>query len=441
MTSIALVVLDTLRKDSFDAEFGWLPGKRFENAYSTGSWTVPAHASLFAGKYPSELGVHSKNRYLNCPEETLAEVLSQSGYITVSYSCNPYVSHAFDFDRGFDEFDGSWRLQHLDPDLFNWKGFISDTRDEGPSRYLRALWKCLTNDCKTLASLRHGVRLKMRSMNKSAGQVQDDGAQSALKFLKQREFGTDEFLFVNLMEAHAPYVPPQEYRTVELDERPGLIQTVSDGSFQNPDRIRRAYEDCVKYLSDIYQDIFAELSQDFDYVITIGDHGEMFGERGVWAHTHGVYPELTHVPLSIYGDGFEGTYNQSVSIIDIHRTILQIADVKAKSRGRDLLNSSEPVDRLTECMGLTRDDADQLSRTGISEQKIQKYDTEYRGILSNEGDYGYETVRGFTQKTEDSLEKRLSKLTKSMEIRQVNEKAENELPSRVSDQLEDLGYA
>jgi arylsulfatase A-like enzyme len=64
--NVAIVVLDTLRKDAFDREFDWLPGRRFSAAYSTGSWTVPAHASLFAGKYPSELGVHSKNRFLDC---------------------------------------------------------------------------------------------------------------------------------------------------------------------------------------------------------------------------------------------------------------------------------------------------------------------------------------------------------------------------------------
>ncbi|SIR66187.1 hypothetical protein SAMN05421858_3201 [Haladaptatus litoreus] len=30
MIRIALVALDTLRKDAFDAEFDWFPGKRFD---------------------------------------------------------------------------------------------------------------------------------------------------------------------------------------------------------------------------------------------------------------------------------------------------------------------------------------------------------------------------------------------------------------------------
>lgn len=56
MGNIALVVLDTLRKDLFDAHFGWMPGERFEHAWSTTHWTAAAHASLFTGLYPSEAG-------------------------------------------------------------------------------------------------------------------------------------------------------------------------------------------------------------------------------------------------------------------------------------------------------------------------------------------------------------------------------------------------
>jgi arylsulfatase A-like enzyme len=440
MTNIAIVVLDTLRKDSFDEMFGWLPGCQYENAYSTGSWTVPSHASLFAGKYPSELGVHSKNRYLDCKEETLAEVLCESGYYTASYSCNPYVSNIFDFDRGFDEFKGSWRLKHFDPELFDWKEFLSKARDQGSKRYLKALWGCVTGDCKTIPSLRHGMRLKLRGAGLSAGRAKDDGAQSALKYIKKRSFGTDEFLFINLMEAHAPYTPPPEYRSVELDERPGLIETVSGKEFENPSKVKKAYDDCVRYLSDIYQKIFSELSTDFEYIITLGDHGEMFGEDGVWAHSHGVYPELVHIPLSIYGEEFEGSTEGAVSLLDVHQTVLEIADIESDSHGKSLLSDSHSVDRLTEYMGLTRDDISKLSEKDIPEDKIKKYDSEFRGVLTEDGSYAYETVDGFQcNKSNRSYLKRLSNLTDKLQRRELSN--ENELPPEVLDQLEDLGYA
>jgi arylsulfatase A-like enzyme len=437
MTSIAIVVLDTLRKDSFDNEFDWLPGRRYENAYSTGSWTVPAHASLFAGKYPSELGVHSKNRFLDCEEMTLAEALSESGHKTAAYSCNPYVSDVFNFDRGFDEFEGGWRLRHFDPMLFDWKTFISETRKQGFKRYIKALYGCITGDCKTIPSLQHGVRLKLRESNISAGQAEDDGAQGALEYVRKRNFDSDEFLFINLMEAHAPYTPPPEYRTVELAERPGLIQTVSAKEFEDSERVKRAYDDCVRYLSDIYQDIFEELSADFDYIITLGDHGEMFGKHGVWAHSHGVYPELTHVPLSVYGGGFDASTEEGVSLLDVHRTVLEIVDIDGDSRGRSLLSSLNSVDTLTEYMGLTSDDVSKISDEGVPENIIEKYDSEFRGILTKRGTYNYDSINGFVG--EDGATEKISReMASTLQVRDVGD--EDKVSSKVRDQLEDLGY-
>lgn len=71
--NVAVVVLDTLRKDAFDRHFEWLPGLQFDNAWSSSHWTVPAHGSMFTGKYPSETGVHAKNVLLDCEQPVLAE--------------------------------------------------------------------------------------------------------------------------------------------------------------------------------------------------------------------------------------------------------------------------------------------------------------------------------------------------------------------------------
>lgn len=443
MANVALVVLDTLRKDSFDNAFDWLPGRRFTNAYSTGSFTVPAHASLFVGKYPSELGVHSKNRNLDCSEPTLAELISNSGYNTKSYSCNPYISNAFGFDRGFNDFCGSWRLKHLDPDLFDWKSFISKTRDDGPTRYLKALWGCVTGDCETISSLKHGLHLKTRGMDLFDNGIRDDGAEECLEYIRNETFDSDEFLFINLMEAHAPYVPPQEYRTVELGKSPGLFESISGSVDADPETVRQAYEDSVKYLSDIYKKIFEELSDDFDYIITLGDHGEMFGNHGMWTHVHGVYPELTHIPLVISGDGVSGTEETPVSLLDVHRTVLNITGVEAESRGQDLLDDVSQVGRITEYHGLIQDRVYRLSQQDISDDLIDKYDSELRGVLLAGGYYGYETVDRFMEvgKSVDDPQERLSEIIADLSVREVESENNEKLSQETLDQLEDLGYA
>jgi arylsulfatase len=45
MASVAVVVLDTLRYDTFEEAFDWLPGRRFTQAYAPSHWTIPVHGS------------------------------------------------------------------------------------------------------------------------------------------------------------------------------------------------------------------------------------------------------------------------------------------------------------------------------------------------------------------------------------------------------------
>jgi arylsulfatase A-like enzyme len=74
--NVAFILLDTLRKDAFERQFDWLPGRRFDNAWSPSHWTVPVHGSMFTGLYPSETGVHARSVTLDCDRQVLAEQLS-----------------------------------------------------------------------------------------------------------------------------------------------------------------------------------------------------------------------------------------------------------------------------------------------------------------------------------------------------------------------------
>lgn len=131
MPSVALSVLETLRKDSFDEQFDWLPGTRFERAYPTSGGTVPAHGSLFTGKFLSETGVYAKSESLTPEEPVLAEALAEAGYMTRGSSANANVSDAFAFTRSFQEFHHSWRGAPQKERVVDWGEFISDTADDG----------------------------------------------------------------------------------------------------------------------------------------------------------------------------------------------------------------------------------------------------------------------------------------------------------------------
>jgi arylsulfatase A-like enzyme len=473
MTNVALVVLDTLRKDAFDEFFGWLPGTRFENAWSPSAWTTPAHASLFAGAYPSELGVYAKTESLDCDRPVLAEALSTAGYTTRAFSANANVAAAFDFDRGFDSFRHSWRGRKHDADILDWGDFVSTTQDQGPARFLRAIYACVARDVDTVASLSYGIKMKARDMGIETISGADDGARLALEQVREADFGDDEFYFLNLMEAHGPYDPPSAYRTVEYTASPNIDDTIGDGPDEPVEVIRQAYDDCVRYLSDVYRDIFEELRADFDYVVTLGDHGELFGEDGAWAHNHGIYPGLVHVPLCVSDvtadDGAGGTADADadangdrrtdlVSLLDVHRTVLDLAGVDAPSRGRNLLDDpSAPDSRhlLVERYGLRRNRMEQMADSGCDDATIERYDRPLSGVVVPECFYGYETLDGFEARggfgpdgdadadadtASVDLRARLDELRDSVEAASVT-LDEGGVPDDVRERLEELGYA
>ncbi|MFC4543251.1 sulfatase-like hydrolase/transferase [Halosolutus amylolyticus] len=469
MTNVALVVLDTLRYDAFEEHFDWLPGRRFEYAWSTSHWTVPAHASLFTGRYASEVGIYAGAQTFDWPDPLLAERLRSAGYTTRAFSANPNLSPVFDADRGFDEFELSWRIRHHGDDLFDWDGFIAETRDRGPERYAHALKEVLLGDNRTLPSLKHGAVLKLRDTPlASSVEHVDEGASTALDLVRDARFGDEEFLFLNLMEAHSPYDPPPEWKTVEVDID-GLAASLGEPE-DDPADIRRAYDDCVQYLSHVYERIFARLREEFDVIVTLSDHGELLGEHDGWEHLSGIYPELARVPLSVY-DARDGPVedviydDRSVSLMDVHETVLAAANLESDpgTRGRDLTDlpdadrepdsagvddeaDGEPADSvragevLVEYHGLPERHVDALRRKGFEDLDDR---TGWLDGVAVADYFGYETFDGFEEWGDSPYEDpraRIETLVEGID-RRTDVSEDPELDESVMRQLEDLGYA
>ncbi|ELZ19448.1 sulfatase [Haloterrigena salina JCM 13891] len=468
--SIALVVLDTLRADSFDEHFDWLPGVQFANAWSTSHWTAPAHASLFTGRYASEAGVTIKSQDFDRDTTRLPELLRDRGYRTRAFSCNVNISEQLGWHHGFDEFDGGWRLSGLGEDVFDWDEFIAEHQADGPKRYLRALWRCVDDDCDTTQSLKQGALMKLRDMGLK-GRHPDDGAAEFLEYVRDGSWARDgEFLFANLMEAHLPYDPPDEYKTYPDEESPhfdSVKATLGEPS-ADPDRIRTAYDDAVRYLSDIYRDIYAELATEFDYVVTVADHGEALGEYGAWQHGGGLHPPVTRVPLVVSApgpnaddrtpnaDGAERpTRDALVNLLDVYATVLDLAGIEsAHRRGESFrpLCSSDPTDTephssdtviteprssaLLEFHGISKRRALALEEDGYD---IGPVDRERHGVATADC-YYFEGLSG-TELLGDcdpaTLESELGRLVDDLERREGLSEADMD---GLESQLEELGY-
>lgn len=440
MTSIAVVVLDTLRNDFFVEHFDWLPGVRYESAWSPSHRTPPVHAALFCGKYPAELGFDGESDALGCAEPTLAERLSEEGYETVAFSANPYISTHFDFDRGFRTFEMPWTLDGLSDDVFDWRSAAGDVSTEGAEMYVELLGQLLRSDEKVLPSLRHGLRLFLN--NRDLLGVNDSGVTEATEFVSTHAFDDDAFLFLNLMEAHEPYVPPQSFRTTGITDHPSTVEMTVEGFDADPDGMRRAYEDSVRYLASKYRELFADLRESFDYVITCADHGELLDRDGQWGHFYGVYPELTNVPLVVWNGEEEGRTSETVvSLLDVHRTVLDATGTAGESRGTSLLDEPAGGTYLSTCFGISADRLSNLDDGHEAGSRVERYASPVTGLASPTDYYRYETPDGTHESgtsihdDPEAVQRELeSDLTPSVghDDRSVSES--------VNSRLEELGY-
>ncbi|MDJ0837708.1 MAG: sulfatase-like hydrolase/transferase [Acidobacteriota bacterium] len=115
--AVLLVTLDTSRADYFfpskTAEetpaFAALAqsGRLFTQAYATAPMTLPSHASMMTGMYPSEHGIHENARYLPPDKPLLAQQLHEAGWFTAAAVSAYPLAAEFGLNRGFDRYDDS----------------------------------------------------------------------------------------------------------------------------------------------------------------------------------------------------------------------------------------------------------------------------------------------------------------------------------------------
>ena len=116
---VVLIVLDTVRAadmSSYGYKRATTPtfdalakeGALFLDATAPSTWSLPSHASLFTGLFPSAHGAHEESRVLSTDVPTLGEVLGRNGYETLSFTANPHISDGFGLTRGFQQQDRAW---------------------------------------------------------------------------------------------------------------------------------------------------------------------------------------------------------------------------------------------------------------------------------------------------------------------------------------------
>lgn len=332
--NVLLIVLDTVRAKNLSL-YGYnrpttpalerlaKTGVLFEQAFSTAPWTLPAHASMFTGRFPGELSTNWSTA-LDTLYPTLAEVFSAHGYLTAGFVANTwYCSYETGLSRGF---------MHYEDYVLASEHVILHS----------SLGRFLSGSPKIRRLLGYYDIVG----RKSAAQIN----RNFLAWLSQRE-QRPFFAFLNYFDAHDPYLPPPPY-----DEKFGpqnlrkksLIRYKDHGGAWlmkrqfTQDALQQeldAYDGAIAYLDSHVGSLVAALQHrnllDNTLIIITSDHGEQFGEHGLFDHANSLYMPLLHVPLLMVLPGRIPagiTVSEAVSLRDLPSTIVDLLQSKWDTR-------------------------------------------------------------------------------------------------------------
>lgn len=293
--NVLILLADTLRADHVSA-YGYkrpttpridrfaAEGRTFLEAYSTSSWTLPSHASLFTGRRVHEHRAgHDGHRFLGREFPTLAEVLGRSGYAAGGFVANTYwCGRQTGLHRGFIRYEDFY-------------GNIGDT-----------LARTLLGQMVTYKVLPYFGFIDIPG-RKRAGDI-NDRMLGWIDSLAGRPF----FAFANFMDVHSPYIPPPAYdghfagKRFERGTEIVLGPLTDKTKVPEPVVLRSwidRYDESLLYLDEQVGRLFDELARrgilDNTIVVFTSDHGEAWGEHSLIDHGHSLYQELIRIPLIV----------------------------------------------------------------------------------------------------------------------------------------------
>jgi arylsulfatase A-like enzyme len=295
---VLLMTLDSVRRDHVSA-YGYRPrtqpnalstphldalaerGILFENAFSSTSWTLPAHVTLLTGLPDQVHGVTRNDRQIPPTVTTLAEAYAAAGYRTQGYFSGPNLHPAFGFAQGFERYHDCSGVQ-VPAQLFT-----DQTEPERDDRFLDV--HVASHQVRTSPLLLAGA---------------SDWLRNGLT--KEEPF----FLFVHWWDPHYDYLAPPEFVRRFADPAyqgriDGCHQTGKFGPWTPVDveQLKALYAAEIAYTDQHVGELLAvldELERSKDTLVVLtSDHGEEFYEHGRWGHQRTLFEEVLAIPLAL----------------------------------------------------------------------------------------------------------------------------------------------
>jgi len=304
--NVLLVTIDTLRADrvgAYGSPANLTPtldrlateGLRFERVYAHVPLTLPSHASLVTGRYPTRHGVHDNGTFTLGDVPTLATALKAAAYRTGAFVGAFVLDARFGLNRGFD---------------------VYDDRMAGNSADLEVVQRT--------------AEQVLEPAYQWIGSEQRSSIDQQRRAISHQPF----FAWVHLYDPHEPYSPPEPYRSrYAADPYAGEI----------------AYADAA--LGSFLGRLRASASLSNALVVVVADHGESLGEHGERTHGLFAYDATLRVPLVIWGPPHirPAVVSQTARLVDVAPTILDLVGAAALANvdGRTLrpiVTGEQPFD-------------------------------------------------------------------------------------------------
>ncbi|MEO7964038.1 MAG: sulfatase, partial [Gemmatimonadaceae bacterium] len=288
-------------------------GTTFNWAFSTASWTLPSHASMFTGRYASQHSGDFRSA-LDDRYPTIAEVMAARGYRTGGFTANLVATTtAVGLQRGFSRYE-DYRLTSRQLLLSTMLGQATSLR-QAERNLFEQRW--IGGAVKSL------LKLDLQPEFVSPDNHQKPAELILHSFLDWRRTDAKRpyFAFLNFFDAHAPYVSPTKYQSMFVD---GTLMA--------------RYDRSIRYIDDQLAVLFDTLRTrgelDNTIVVIAADHGEQLGEHGLQGHANSLYQQAVHVPLLIrYPSRVPAgkRIDRQVSLRDLAATITDLAATKGET--------------------------------------------------------------------------------------------------------------
>jgi arylsulfatase A-like enzyme len=336
--NVALIILDTVRKDYFDDFAPRLKrksGTSFEQCRAAASWSTPSHASILTGELLHKHGVHAGNQSYKKIDKNDTFIDKLPNYQSLCITDHGLLQPTYDFDKFFDIHNTTgWEsiVNEIDIDSSlqkYWTALIRTVQSGNPYTVSKNIERAIWNEFPELM-------LKVPHFKHP-----DQGASELTRIAKKEIASASEpfFLFMNYMDAHTKHRVnkhhnPQLHSVSEnWESRPHYVWESEEFEDNYIKNYRELYGASIDYLDrkvlDLISNIQNTTERETTFIIT-ADHGHNLGydsDNSLLGHAASVSEGVLHVPLEIINppETLRDTIPEYFSHLDLGELIIRMS--------------------------------------------------------------------------------------------------------------------